>query len=305
MKSTLYILSKSVFLRPIRLKGLLRFEFLIICFLFALCSRVSAQTSTQTSTQTSAPSQHKSSATVSLEDLTWPELVEKIKDGFTTVIVPTGGTEQGGPHMALGKHNFIVQHSALRIAVDVKHVLVAPPIPFVPEGEFDKPSGNFLYPGTINISEDTFAKTLIDVCTSLHLSGFKLIVLMADHGQSMPIQELVAQNLTQAWKPMGVRVVNLSAYYDARLEAAVLKRAGIAQGDWGDHAGVADTSELWFVRPQALRISQLKTDKVQGYQDAGASGKPELSSAELGREMMDLRVKAGVQQLNTFIKDVN
>jgi creatinine amidohydrolase/Fe(II)-dependent formamide hydrolase-like protein len=301
MKSTLYILSKSVFLRPIRLKGLLRFEFLIICFLLAPCSRASAQTSAQTS----APSQHNLTATVSLEDLTWPELVEKIKEGFTTVIVPTGGTEQSGPHMTLGKHNFIVQHSALRIAGDVQRVLVAPVLPFVPEGELDKPSGNFLYPGTINISEDTFAKTLIDVCTSLHLSGFKLIVLMADHGQSMPIQELVAQNLTQAWKPMGVRVVNLSAYYDARLEAAVLKRAGIAQGDWGDHAGVADTSELWFVRPQALRISQLKTDKVQGYKDAGASGKPERSSSELGREMMDLRVRAGAQQLEAFIKGVN
>ena len=126
MKSTLYILSKSVFLRPIRLKGLLRFEFLIICFLLAPCSRASAQTSAQTS----APSQHNLTATVSLEDLTWPELVEKIKEGFTTVIVPTGGTEQSGPHMTLGKHNFIVQHSALRIAGDVQRVLVVA----VPEG---------------------------------------------------------------------------------------------------------------------------------------------------------------------------
>jgi len=43
--------------------------------------------------------------TVFLEDLTWPELRAFIETGrVTTIILPIGGTEQGGPHMALGKH---------------------------------------------------------------------------------------------------------------------------------------------------------------------------------------------------------
>ncbi len=232
-----------------------------------------------------------------LENLTWPELAAKLKEGYTTVIVPTGGTEQGGPQLTMGKHNFIVQYAAMRVAQEVGLTLVAPILPFVPEGGFERPSGNLLYPGTIALSEDTFAKSLIDISTSLYMSGFKLIVLMADHGQSMPVQELVAQNLTKAWEPYGVRVVNLNAYYDASIEAMVLNRAGIIQSDWGDHAGVADTSELWFVRPEALRPKLLKSLT----KDSGATGKPELASALLGREMMDLRVKAGTQQLRTFI----
>ena len=40
-----------------------------------------------------------------LEELTWTEVRDVVRAGKTTIIVPTGGTEQNGPHMALGKHN--------------------------------------------------------------------------------------------------------------------------------------------------------------------------------------------------------
>ena len=49
---------------------------------------------------------------VFLEDLTWTESRDAIAAGKTTVIVPTGGTEQNGPHMALGKHNYLVTYKA-------------------------------------------------------------------------------------------------------------------------------------------------------------------------------------------------
>ena len=45
---------------------------------------------------------------VFLEDLTWIEVRDAIAAGKTTVIIPTGGTEQNGPRMALGKHNYLV-----------------------------------------------------------------------------------------------------------------------------------------------------------------------------------------------------
>ena len=52
--------------------------------------------------------------TVFLEELTWTEVRDAIQDGATTIIVPTAGTEQNGPHMVLGKHKFIVNHAADR-----------------------------------------------------------------------------------------------------------------------------------------------------------------------------------------------
>ena len=49
---------------------------------------------------------------VFLEELTWTEVHDAIQAGKTTVIIPTGGTEQNGPHMILGKHNIIVPFTA-------------------------------------------------------------------------------------------------------------------------------------------------------------------------------------------------
>ena len=41
-----------------------------------------------------------------IEELTWVEVRDAIKAGKTTVIMPTGGVEQSGPHMVLGKENY-------------------------------------------------------------------------------------------------------------------------------------------------------------------------------------------------------
>jgi creatinine amidohydrolase len=54
--------------------------------------------------------------TVFLEKLTWDEVRDSIAAGKTTIIIPTGGTEQNGPHMALGKHNVRIAANAELIA---------------------------------------------------------------------------------------------------------------------------------------------------------------------------------------------
>ena len=42
---------------------------------------------------------------VYVEELTTQEVSAALKAGKTTVLIPIGGTEQIGPHMAIGKHN--------------------------------------------------------------------------------------------------------------------------------------------------------------------------------------------------------
>jgi hypothetical protein len=54
--------------------------------------------------------------TVFIEKLTWEEVRDAIAAGKTTIIVPTGGTEQNGSHMALGKHNVRIAANAENIA---------------------------------------------------------------------------------------------------------------------------------------------------------------------------------------------
>ena len=72
--------------------------------------------------------------TVFLEELTWTELRAGIQAGKTTIIVPIGGTEQNGPHMALGKHNARVRTLAERVARTLGDAFVAPVIAYVAGG---------------------------------------------------------------------------------------------------------------------------------------------------------------------------
>jgi creatinine amidohydrolase len=71
--------------------------------------------------------------TVQIADMTWVEVRSALARGYTTVIVPSGGIEQNGPHMVLGKHDYIVGWSAAKIAKELGQTLVAPVIPYVPE----------------------------------------------------------------------------------------------------------------------------------------------------------------------------
>ena len=87
--------------------------------------------------------------TVFLEELTWTELRDLIRSGKTTIILPTGGTEQNGPHMALGKHNVRVKALAEKIARGLGNALVAPVLAYVPEGRIAPPTGHMRFPGTI------------------------------------------------------------------------------------------------------------------------------------------------------------
>src|SRR5947207_5200109 len=72
--------------------------------------------------------------TVWIEELTWMEVRDALKAGKQTVIIPTGGVEQNGPYLATGKHNVVLRATAEAIARKLGDALVAPIVPFVPEG---------------------------------------------------------------------------------------------------------------------------------------------------------------------------
>src|SRR5882672_4575397 len=138
--------------------------FLVLCFLLLGLSTAHA------------------SGTVFLEELTWTELRDLIQSGKTTIIVPIGGTEQNGPHMALGKHNLRVRHLSEKIAGALGNALVAPVIAYVPEGALEPPTGHMRFPRTISVPEEAFENILESGARSLKLAGFRDIVFLGDHG---------------------------------------------------------------------------------------------------------------------------
>src|SRR5579863_10047336 len=116
-----------------------------------------------------------------MEKMTSYEIRDAIAAGKTTVILPSGGTEQNGPGMAIGKHNFRAAANAQTIARRLGNALVAPVIVYTPEGKYDPPQGHLRYPGTMGVLDDVYAGVVEGVARSLKLHGFHDVVLIGDH----------------------------------------------------------------------------------------------------------------------------
>jgi len=236
--------------------------------------------------------------TIALADMTWVEVRAALERDYTTVIVPTGGIEQNGPHMILGKHDYIVRNAAERIATELGHTLVAPVVSYVPEGSYDPPSGHLRFSGTMGVPETVYGAMLEGIARSLKAGGFRTICFIADHGGSQAPQAEMATRLNAEWAKSGVRVVHVDAYYSDSAQVERLLREGESRADIGEHASIIDTSELMAVRPEGVDLARLR-DQPFTLQATGIIGNPAKASAELGRQLLDIRIRAAVRQIRS------
>lgn len=198
-----------------------------------------------------------------LEELTWMEVRDALKAGKTSVIVATGGIEQNGPYVALGKHNYVLRATTEAIARRLGNALVAPIVPVVPEGSITPPSGHMRYPGTLSLRQETFEALLMDLCQSLKQHGFTDIVLLGDHGDSQRGMRAVAARLTRQWGGSAVAHF-IAEYYSQDLwSCEYLKTLGVYQKPdvcAAARAGIHDDYHyeaiLATVDPQTIRTEQ-------------------------------------------------
>lgn len=232
-----------------------------------------------------------------LSEMTWPEVRDAVAAGTRTAIVPSGGIEQNGPHMILGKHDHIVRHAAARIAAELGGAAVLPVLPFAPQGRLDPPEGNLRFPGTIGVSEEAFAGMLDGIARSLRAAGFRWICLLADNGASQRPQERLAARLTAEWRRDGTRVIAVDRYYGAIAEQdAWLRAQGETAASIGTHAGIGDTSELMAVHPRGVDLARLPP-RQEDLPALGATGDPARASAARGEVLLAMRVAAAVAQI--------
>jgi creatinine amidohydrolase/Fe(II)-dependent formamide hydrolase-like protein len=199
-----------------------------------------------------------------LEELTWMEVRDALAAGTTTVIIPTGGIEQNGPYLALGKHNYVLEQSCEAIARKLGDALCAPILKLVPEGDIDEPSGHMRYPGTISMRQETFRAILTDMATSLETHGFRDIVFIGDSGGNQDGMEAVAKAMNARWKEARAHFV--PEYYQSYFEGfdLVKEQFGIEQTiDEGLHDDILITSLMAIEDPDTVRYRQrLAADKA-------------------------------------------
>ena len=234
---------------------------------------------------------------VFLEELTWTELRDAVAAGKTTVIIPTGGTEQNGPHMVLGKHNYLVRYKAGEVARRLGTALVAPVMAYVPEGDVDPPTGHLRFPGTITTPPEVFELVLEYAARSFKQHGFLDIALLGDSGGNQASQAAVAERLNREWAGTPVRVHHLTDYYPGPGDAWLVTQ-GESEQDVGSHAGMHDTASLMFLNPSMLRLDRLAPG-TRG-DGSGVVGNPARSTAAYGEQILERQISAAVGQIRTL-----
>ena len=211
------------------------------------------------------------------------ELRDEIRAGKTIAIVPIGGTEQNGPHMALGKHNARAKVLAERIAKALGNAIVAPVVSYVPEGTIDPPTEHMKYPGTITTAGDAFEKTLESAARSFKAHGFRDVVFLGDHGGYLKHPRAVANRLNREWAATAARAHSIDEYYTA---------AGIK-----GHADREDTSLTLALVPgmvRAERVGPAGADGVRG----DAKG----ASVDEGQKIANLVVSRSVEAIRKAVR---
>lgn len=232
---------------------------------------------------------------VFIEDLTWMEIRDAIKAGKDTVIVATGGIEQNGPYLVTGKHNVVLRATTEAIARRLGNTLVAPIVAFVPEGDIDPPSLHMKYPGTISLTEETYAALLTDICASLAKHGFKHVVLIGDSGGNQTGMKNVAARLNAKWQSSGSRAHFIPEYYDYGGVTKWLEGEGIKQTPEGLHDDFAITAMMLSVDPASVRATQRMA--AGNFRINGVDLAPVEKTVALGKRIIDYRADLTVKAI--------
>ncbi len=237
--------------------------------------------------------------TVFVEEMTWMEVRDALKDKKTTVIIATGGVEQNGPYVVTGKHNYILRATTDAIARKLGNALVAPIVPFVPEGRIDPPEGHMKFPGTISLTEDTYQRLLIDICASFRTHGFRNIVLIGDSTGNQKGMKAVAKTLNQKWADGKTKVHFIPEYYDDESAEEWLVDQGIKEGDEGIHDSYSVSATLAVVDPTLIRAKQRQAAKK--FSINGVELAPLEKTIERGKKIIDIRADVTVKAIRKSI----
>jgi len=184
--------------------------------------------------------------TVDLEMLTHTEVSQKLKDGWTSILLVTGGTEERGPQDVLGGHNIMAHSHAVMIAKKLGKTLVAPVLPVAVNATGLRENTD--QPGAIQMPADVFKAVQIAEIESMAMNGFKDIFLIGDHGGGQAEMKQAAEEMDKKLAPKGVHVYYISDFYnkthddvDMYLYAHKLPIGG--------HGAMLETSIMLYLEP--------------------------------------------------------
>ncbi|MBI5968911.1 MAG: creatininase family protein [Deltaproteobacteria bacterium] len=243
-----------------------------------------------------------------ISEMTWPEL-EQVAEEKETVILPAGSNENNGPHLPLSLDSIVAYEISLRLAKETG-LPVAPLIPWGNSSLFTR------YPGTIVIRSEILSELVKDICRSLGRHGFKRFLILTPHLPNIWAFNIAGETLRREC----YLVITVDWWrLQNKLCADLAEGKSFPMG----HASELATSLLWALRPDLIRLDQMRAETpsnpfylkhsadypvlfmyndMKQLSECGVIGDPTKASKEKGEEIIKRCMKYLIELCQDFQK---
>jgi|SRR5690606_11633718 len=217
----------------------------------------------------------------------------------SVVVLPTGATEQHGPHLATGHDTFVVTHIARKAserAAAACDVVLAPALPF------GSSAHHLAFGGTLSLSTDTYYQVVRDLVESILEDGAQRVLLLNGHGGNHELNELVARDVSIEQPSSSGVVLAAASYWD------IARPAVLSDGRFSDlllpgHAGQFETATMLALDASRVRnrdtrehdpyvaspVPGMRVEAANRWESFdGYTDFPHRATAEQGAELLEI-----------------
>ena len=235
-----------------------------------------------------------------IENLTWMEDEEALRE-YEVVMIPLGArTKEHGPHLPLNNDWIMAEYLAKRVAAEV-------PVAVMPTLQYGYYPSFLEYPGSVSLRLETFKELVKDICVSMAGYGVRKFYVL-NTGVS------TARALGPASEEL--REQGIEMRFTDILASGARAEEGVSEQEGGTHADEMETSMMLYINPEMVDMSKAVKDydpsgglgltrdpEKMGskYSPTGIYGDPTLATVEKGRIAVEARVRFIVEELRALI----
>jgi len=206
------------------------------------------------------------------------------------VVLPIAAVEQHGPHMPTGTDHIICTAVAEKVEERLKEKIVLLPTLWLGASQH-----HLRWGATLTSRVENYETLLCEICESLLKDGFRRVMILNGHGGNIGPMQIALRRLQLDYPNCQLMAASYWSIAEAEI-AAVMEGGCKTVG----HACEAETSLIMHLRPELVRSAKVENfddyapDLIDGVYicrdmfqrtSAGATGRPDLASAEKGLKM--------------------
>jgi creatinine amidohydrolase len=244
--------------------------------------------------------------TIKMEDMNWPDIQKAIDEGYTTVVVGVGSTEQHGPYLPTTTDTLIGDMLAFRFALVWGKALQARTI------AAGCSEHHLAFPGTISLKAPTLKAIIADYTESLARHGFETIIYLPSHGGNFAAVKEAIQEQQAIFPSLNiVGYTDLMGLMDCLF--AVSSEFGVTPEEAGAHAGENETSLILAFAGHLVKkdrfapgylgplgekeVKTIIQEGMPALSKTGVLGDPTKSSAEKGAVYLEKTVQFLIEEI--------